>query len=84
MESKQNDVTKRVSKAPQGRFYDETISEQRFSEERDLLAIIAGGAVLVGCMTVSNPATAQQDKAPNDLEIAHIAAKFEDCDGVEV
>ena len=31
-----------------------------------------------------NPATAQQDKAPNDLEIAHIAAKFEDCDGVEV
>lgn len=29
--------------------------------------------VLAGCMTASNPATAQQDKAPNDLEIAHIA-----------
>jgi hypothetical protein len=35
-------------------------------------------------MAVSNPATAQQDKAPNNLDIAHIAAKFEDCDGVEV
>lgn len=29
--------------------------------------------VLAGCMTASNPATAQQDKAPNDLEIAHIS-----------
>jgi len=30
-------------------------------------------AVLVGCMTASNPATAEQERAPNDLEIAHIA-----------
>lgn len=30
-------------------------------------------AVLVGCMTASNPAKAQQEKGPNDLEIAHIA-----------
>lgn len=38
------------------------------------------GAVLVGCMTVNNPATAQQDKAPNDLEIAHTAYTAGDID----
>ena len=31
------------------------------------------GAVLVACMAVSDPAKAQQEKASNDLEIAHIA-----------
>lgn len=29
--------------------------------------------VLVGCVTATNPAKAEKDKGPNDLEIAHIA-----------
>lgn len=37
-------------------------------------------AVLVGCMTASNAAKAQQAQAPNDLEIAHIAYTAGDID----
>ena len=38
-----------------------------------LSSLILVGAALVGCMATSNAASAQEDKAPNDLEIAHIA-----------
>ncbi|MGE3151947.1 MAG: DUF4142 domain-containing protein [Nitrospiraceae bacterium] len=40
---------------------------------KSLGCLTLASAVLVGCVTASNPATAEPDKAPNDLEIAHIA-----------
>jgi len=40
---------------------------------QSLSYLTLASAVLVGCVTATNPAKAQQDKAPNDLEIAHIA-----------